>query len=114
MAATWREGAVLWEQDHSDYRVALGKHLEFSLRLAFAEAWHERAVKHGDTFRFNVVDQPLNNGGKIFELTWHARAPPPPQPPTPPIVPPRDRPFKPAWSLHPEHLIQLLEPEEAK
>src|SRR5438309_8441861 len=31
-----------------------------SLRLAFAEIWHERAVKHGDTFRFNVIDQTTN------------------------------------------------------
>ena len=114
MAATWREGAVLWEQDHSDYRIALGKHLEFSLRLAFAEVWHERAVKHGDTFRFNVVDQTTNEERKISELDVHRRASARAQRTNAPDRAAIEQAFEADLSQHRETLDQLLEAREAK
>lgn len=114
MAATWREGAVLWEQDHSDYRIALGKHLEFSLRLAFAEVWHERAVKHGDTFRFNVIDQTTNDERKISELDVHRRASARARRMASPDRADREQAFEADLSRHRETLDQLLEAREAK
>src|SRR5207253_1958308 len=43
-------------------------------RLAFAEVWHDRAVRHGDTYRFEVVDQSLGDERKISELDVRRRA----------------------------------------
>jgi hypothetical protein len=114
MAATWREGAVLWEQDHSDYRIALGKHLEFSLRLAFAEVWHERAVKRGDTYRFNVIDQTTNDERKISELDVHRRASARAQRTNAPDRVAREQAFEADLSRHRETLDQLVEAQEAK
>src|SRR5207302_1215336 len=114
MAATWREGAVLWEQDHSDYRIALGKHLEFSLRLAFAEVWHERAVKHGDTFRFNVIDQTTNDERKISELDVHRRASARAQRTNAPERAAREQAFEADLSRHRETLDKLHEARETK
>ncbi len=114
VAASWREGAVLWEKDHADYRIALGKHLEFSLRLAFAEVWHERAVKHGDTFRFNVVDQTTNDERKISELDVNRRASARAQRTNTPDRAARQQAFEADLSRHRETLDQLLEAREAK
>jgi MobL relaxases len=71
---SWNTEAKLTEDDNRAYRIALGRHLEFNTRLAFAEIWHERAVKHGDTYRFNVVDQTTDDERKISELDVHRRA----------------------------------------
>jgi hypothetical protein len=114
IAASWREGAVQWGQDHADYRIALGKHLEFSLRLAFAEVWHERAVKHGDTFRFNVIDQTTNDERKISELDVHRRASARAQRTNAPDRVAREQAFEADLSHHRETLDQLLEAREAK
>jgi len=114
VAASWREGAVLWEKDHADYGIALGKHLEFSLRLAFAEVWHERAVKHGDTFRFNVVDQTTNDDRKISELDVHRRASARAQRTNAPDRAAIEQAFEADLSQHRETLDQLLEAREAK
>jgi hypothetical protein len=114
VAASWREGAVLWEQEHTDYRIALGKHLEFSTRLAFAEVWHERAVKHGDTFRFNVIDQTTNDERKISELDVHRRASARAQRTNTPDRGAREQAFEADLSRHRETLDQLLEAREAK
>jgi len=114
VAASWREGAALWEHDHADYRTALGKHLEFSLRLAFAEVWHERAVKHGDTYRFNVIDQTTNAERKISELDVHRRASARAQRTATPDRAAREQAFEADLSRHRETLDQLLEAREAK
>jgi hypothetical protein len=71
---SWNTDASVHEDDNRAYRIALGRHLEFSTRLAFAEIWHERAVKYGDTYRFNVVDQTTSEERKISELDVHRRA----------------------------------------
>ena len=113
IAASWREGGVLWKQDHADYRIALGKHLEFSLRLAFAEVWHERAVKHGDTFRFNVIDQTTGEKRNISELDVHRRASARAQRNGPDRTA-REQAFETDLSRHRETLDQLLEAQEAK
>jgi len=42
--------------------------------LTFAETWYERAVEHGDTFRFEVVDQSTGEERKISDLDVHRRA----------------------------------------
>ena len=71
---SWNADATVHEDNNRGYRIALGRHLEFSTRLAFAEIWHERAVKYGDTYRFNVVDQTIGEERKISELDVHRRA----------------------------------------
>jgi hypothetical protein len=71
---SWNTDASVHEDNNREYRIALGRHLEFSTRLAFAEIWHERAVKYGDTYRFNVVDQTTTEERKISELDVHRRA----------------------------------------
>src|ERR1051325_8980362 len=58
----------------TDLRIILGNRLEFEMRLAFAEAWHERAVNHGDTFRFQVIDQSSGEGRRISDLDVRRRA----------------------------------------
>src|ERR1051325_10462562 len=58
----------------TELRIVLGKRLEFEMRLAFAEAWHERAVNHGDTFRFEVIDQSSGEGPRISDLEVRRRA----------------------------------------
>ena len=54
---SWNGQGRLPEDDWRDYRIALGKRLEFSMRLAFTEVWYDQAVDHGETFRFNAVNQ---------------------------------------------------------
>lgn len=114
IAASWREGAVLWRQDHTDYRIALGKHLEFSMKLAFAEVWHERALKHGDTFRFKVIDQTTGEERNISELDVHRRASARAQRTNGPDRAAREQAFETDLSRHRETLHQLLEAQEAK
>ena len=59
---------------HNDVRLALGRRFELSMRLTFAQAWYERAVEHGDTYRFYVFDQSTTEERKISELDVHRRA----------------------------------------
>ena len=44
------------------------------MRLAFAEVWHDRAVHHGETYRFEVVDQSTGEERKISDLDVRRRA----------------------------------------
>jgi hypothetical protein len=60
--------------NYNDLQMILGRRLELSMRLTFAETWHERAVEHGDTFRFEVVDQSTGAERKISDLDVHRRA----------------------------------------
>jgi len=60
--------------DYKDLQIILGRRLELSMRLRFAETWYERAVEHGDTFRFEVVDQSTGEERKISDLDVHRRA----------------------------------------
>lgn len=71
---SWNERSPIREHDDTEYRITLGRHLEFSIRLNFAEIWYDRAVKHGDTYRFNVLDQSTNEERAISELDVHRRA----------------------------------------
>ncbi|HLA10541.1 MAG TPA: hypothetical protein VJ023_08085 [Pyrinomonadaceae bacterium] len=48
--------------------------MEFEFRLAFAEAWHDRAVQHGHSYRFEVVDQSTSEERRISELDVKRRA----------------------------------------
>jgi len=70
---SWREDAQV-PTVYSDVRLMLGRRLELSMRLKFAEAWYERAVEHGDTYRFEVVDQSTSEERKISDLDVHRRA----------------------------------------
>ncbi len=72
--ASWNTNAPSRPDDPTDYRWALGKQLEFSMRLAFAQVWYDRAVDHGDTYRFNVLDQSSGEERRISELDVHRRA----------------------------------------
>ena len=74
IATSWNEQGCLPEDDFRDYRIALGKRLEFNMRLAFTEVWYDRAVDRGETFRFNVVDQSFDEERQISELDVERRA----------------------------------------
>ena len=54
--------------------MALGKRLALEFRLAFAEVWHDRAIRHGETYRFEVTDQSIDEDRKISELDVRRRA----------------------------------------
>ncbi len=111
---SWNADASVREDDNRAYRIALGRHLEFSTRLTIAEVWHERAVKYGDTYRFNVVDQTTSEERKISELDVHRRASARAQ-----RIDSRDRAvrevaYETDLSSHRETLDQLTEAREAK
>jgi len=74
VSASWNPHKEILEDRHTDFRIALGKRLEFEMRLAFAVVWHERAVQHGDAYRFEVMDQSTGEERKISELDVHRRA----------------------------------------
>ena len=59
ISASWNPEADLPGNRSQDFRLSLGKRLTLEYRLAFAEAWHERALQHGITYRFEVVDQSI-------------------------------------------------------
>ncbi len=59
---------------YSEVRLELGRRFELSMRLRFAQAWYDRAVEHGDTYRFEVVDQSISKERKISDLDVHRRA----------------------------------------
>lgn len=69
-----------WSEDpaeravYSDVRMTLGRRFELSMRLRFAQAWYDRAVEHGDTYRFEVVDQSTSEERRISDLDVHRRA----------------------------------------
>lgn len=114
VAGGWNPAAQTRADDKSDYRIALGRHLELSTRLAFAEVWHERAVKHGDTYRFNVIDQSTSEERKISELDVHRRASARAQRISPVNRSIREEAYEADLSGHRETLDQLIEAREAK
>jgi len=74
IAASWNEQAQTQNDKFIDFRIALGRRLEFEMRLAFAEAWHDRAVRHGHTYRFEVVDQTTGEERRISDFDVRRRA----------------------------------------
>ena len=74
ISASWNPEAHLPENRSQDFRLSLGKRLTLEYRLAFAEAWHERALQHGITYRFEVVDQSIAEERNISELDVRRRA----------------------------------------
>jgi hypothetical protein len=74
VSASWNSEAQLPEDRTQDFRLALGKRLALEFRLAFAEVWHDRAVRHGETYRFEVTDQSIDEDRKISELDVRRRA----------------------------------------
>jgi hypothetical protein len=73
IASSWSEDAEV-PSVYSNMRLALGRKFELSMRLRFAQAWYDRAVEHGDTYRFEVVDQSTSEERKISDLDVHRRA----------------------------------------
>lgn len=73
IAKSWGEDTY-GRDGYSDARFKLGRRFELSMRLRFARAWYDRAVEHGDTYRFEVVDQSNNEERKISDLDVHRRA----------------------------------------
>ena len=71
---SWNSDADIPDDRTNDFRLALGKRLTLEFRLAFAEAWHERAIRHGTTYRFEVVDQSSGEERKISDLDVRRRA----------------------------------------
>lgn len=74
VSVTWRSDALLPDDPSRELRFALGKRLTLEFRLAFAEAWHERAIQYGTTFRFEVVDESVSSERRISELDVRRRA----------------------------------------
>jgi hypothetical protein len=74
VALSWNSDRDTPEDRMNDFRLALGKRLTLEFRLAFAEAWHDRAVRHGMTYRFEVVDQSTGEERKISDLDVRRRA----------------------------------------
>ncbi len=114
IAQSWNGEPSVRGDSHENYRLALGRHLEFSTRLAFAEIWHERAVKHGGMYRFEVVDQSTGEERKISELDVHRRATARAQRTQTNDRGLREQAYQADLSRHRETLDQLLEAREAK
>jgi hypothetical protein len=74
ISASWNRETPLPQDRSHEFRLALGKRLTLEYRLTFAEAWHERAVQHGDTYRFEVVDQSTGDERNISEFDVRRRA----------------------------------------
>lgn len=74
VARTWNSDAETPDDRTNDFRLALGKRLTLEFRLAFAEAWHDRAIRHGTTYRFEVMDQSSGEERKISDLDVRRRA----------------------------------------
>ncbi len=114
ISESWNRDTPLRETGKTDYRIGLGRHLEMTMRLAFAEVWYERAVKHGDTYRFQVVDQSTGEERKISELDVHRRATARAQRINTTVRSVRVQAYESDLSHHRETLDQLLEAREAK
>jgi hypothetical protein len=97
-----------------EYRLALGRYLELSIKLEFADAWHQRAVKYGETYRFEVIDQSIGEERKISELDVRRRASARAQRVQPLDRANREKEFEIELSRHRETIDQLLEAQEAK
>jgi hypothetical protein len=74
ISASWNPHGQISDDRFGDFRIALGKRLEFEMRLAFAEVWHDRAVRHGETYRFEVMDQSTGEERNISDLDVRRRA----------------------------------------
>ncbi len=74
VSVSWNPDAQVQEDRSQDFRLALGKRLALEFRLAFAEVWHDRAIQHGQTYRFEVTDQSIDEDRKISELDVRRRA----------------------------------------
>src|SRR5688572_23990419 len=74
VAFSWRSDADLPDDPTREFRFALGKRLTLEFRLAFAEAWHDRAIRCGTTYRFEVMDQSVSDERRISELDVRRRA----------------------------------------
>ncbi len=74
IAASWNSREQALDGRASDFRVALGKRLELEMRLLFAEVWHDRAVRHGNTYRFEVMDQSTGEERTISDFDVRRRA----------------------------------------
>ena len=74
VANSWKASRQVKTDKTIDFRIALGKRLEFEMRLAFAEVWHDRAIQRGDTYRFEVVDQTTGEERRISDLDVRRRA----------------------------------------
>lgn len=111
---SWNKYSAIRPSEDTEYRLALGRYLELSIRLAFAEAWHERATKHGDTYRFEVIDESLGEERKMSELDVHRRASARAQRLGSVDRVTREDAFEADLSRHRETLDQLMEAQEAK
>jgi len=114
VSTSWNRQTLSPETADSDYRIGLGKHLEMSMRLAFAEVWYERTVQRGDTYRFEVTDQSTGEERKISELDVHRRATARAQRINNPDRNVREQAYQTDVSRHRETLDELLAAREAK
>jgi hypothetical protein len=74
IAASWNASNPDRQDGNQDFRVALGKRFVLSTRLAFTQVWHDRAVEHGETYRFSVLDQSTAEERQISEFDVRRRA----------------------------------------
>jgi hypothetical protein len=111
---SWNKYANPRTTAQSEYRLALGRYLELSIKLEFAETWHQRAVKYGETYRFEVIDQSIGEERKISEFDVRRRASARAQRVQPLDRAHREKEFEAELSRHRETIDQLLEAQEAK
>jgi hypothetical protein len=113
IAASWNPREIPADR-FSDFRIALGKRLEFEMRLAFAEVWHDRAVHYGDTYRFEVMDQSTGEERKISDLDVRRRAAARATRVSQPDRSSRNQAIEADLAQHTETLRQLTEARETK
>jgi hypothetical protein len=111
---SWNKYANPRTTQQSKYRLAVGRYLELSTKLQFAEAWHQRAVKYGETYRFEVLDQSIGDERKLSELDVRRRASARAQRLEPLDRISREKEFDAELSRHRVTLDQLLRAQEAK
>ena len=71
IAASWREGAVLWEQDHSDYRIALRQTLGVQPAFGFCRSL---ARARRQTWRYLSIQRHRSNDERRAEDFGTGRA----------------------------------------
>ncbi len=113
IAASWNPREIPADR-FSDFRIALGKRLEFEMRLAFAEVWHDRAVHHGHSYRFEVMDQSTGEERKISDLDVRRRAAARATRVSQPDRSSRNQAIEADLAQHTETLRQLTEARETK
>lgn len=74
VAFSWNAQPDARASEETQHGLLLGRELVLKMRLSFAEAWYDRALNHGDIYRFSVFDQSTSDERKLSELDVHRRS----------------------------------------